>query len=224
MRLTRRMRWTPTIARSVGQTWEKSAEWSVVPSGHAAPGSVPLCVCSAKALLALSACSLLVGCGSVTWRAYHGPQNWATGPGLSSETKDGLVVYEGLPDVPYELLGIVEAQGPASPLIRPDHRRKMHETIWEHGGNGMILVGREIIRTGSYSSYSGSAYSSGGGMAHGSGGGSASDTYNYALAVLAIRTVDAGGQAESGIGCDPVEWARSVLVAGTALLGSEMGK
>ncbi len=86
----------------------------------------------------------LAGCREVTWRNYHGPQQWATGPGFSSETDDRLPIYEGLPDRPYDVLGIVEATGKASWMTVPSHRDEMHSLIREHGGNGMIIVGCEI--------------------------------------------------------------------------------
>lgn len=161
------------------------------------------------------------GCGGVTWRSYHGPQDWATGAGLSSETKDGIFVFEGLPPRSYEVLGIVEAQDPANFLVRPGHRKKMHALIREHGGNGMIIVGREIIRTGSSGSYQTHAYS-GGNMSHGTS--SWSDEYNYALAVLAIRLSTGDTALVEREGRDPAAWARSVLAGGTALLGSETDK
>lgn len=163
------------------------------------------------------------GCGDVTWRGYHGEQNWATGSGFRSETKDGLLIYEGLPDHPYEVLGIVEAQGPANFLTRPAHREKMHKLIREHSGDGMIIVGRELIRTGSSGTYQGQAYSNGN-AAQGTGTASFNDQYNYAMAVLAIRLSKATTQPSSREGRDPAEWARSVLAGGTAFLGAETGK
>jgi hypothetical protein len=163
------------------------------------------------------------GCGHVTWRDYHGPQDWATGAGLSSRTKDGLIIYEGLPDHPYEVLGIVEAQGPANIFTQPAHRETMHKMIREHGGDAMILVGRELVRTGSSTAYQGQAYSQGN-WAHETGSGSSSDVFHYALAVLAIRQSQSTSQPDSRQGRDPVAWARSVLAGGTAVLGSETGR
>lgn len=162
----------------------------------------------------------IAGCGSVTWRDYHGVQDWATGSGFSSETKDGLNIYEGLPERPYEVLGIVEAQGPASFFTQPAHRKRMHELIREHGGDAMIVIGREIIKTGSSGTYSGQAYERDN-RAYESGNYSSSDQFNYAMAVLAIRLVGATSQPVEQQGRDPVEWARSVLTDGTAILGSE---
>jgi len=163
------------------------------------------------------------GCGHVTWRDYHGPQDWATGAGLASETKDGLIIYEGLPDRPYELLGIVEAQGPANIFTRPAHRETMHKMIREHGGDAMIIVGRELVRTGSSATYQGQAYAHGN-WAHGTGSSSSTDRFHYALAVLAIHHLRSTTQPEIRQGRDPVAWARSVLAGGTAVLGSETGQ
>jgi hypothetical protein len=163
------------------------------------------------------------GCGRVTWRDYHGPQDWATGSGFSSKTEDGLSIFEGLPDRPYEVLGIVEAQGPANGFTRPAHQKQMRQLVRDHGGDAMILIGREIIRTGSSGSYSGQAYSNGH-WSQGSGSAAWQDQYNYALAMLAIRQNRATTQPVARTGRDPVEWAKSVLAGGTALLGSETGK
>jgi hypothetical protein len=163
------------------------------------------------------------GCGGVTWRDYHGPQEWATGSGFSSKTDDGLWVFEGLPDQPYQVLGVVEAQGPANAFTQPAHRKQMHQLIREHNGDAMIIIGREIIRTGSAGSYSGQAYSDGN-WSHGTGTAASKTKYNYALAVLAIRLSEATSQPVTRDGRDPVEWAKSVLTGGTALLGSETGK
>lgn len=167
--------------------------------------------------------SSVSGCGSVTWRAYHGEQDWATGSGFASETKDGLQIYEGLPDRPYNVLGLVEAQGPANFITRPMHQDRMRKLIREHGGDGMIIIGRELIRTGSSGTYQGQAYSQGN-FAQGTGTASWNDQYNYAMAVLAIRLSGATSQPTSGEGRDPATWARSVITGGTALLGSETGK
>ncbi len=164
----------------------------------------------------------VTGCGRVTWRDYQGRQDWAIGSGFCSQTKDGLLIFEGLPGRPYEVLGIVEAEGPANAFTQPAHRKQMRQLIRDHDGNAMIIVGREVIRTGSSSSYSGTAYVHGN-TAFDSGSGSSSDRFKYAMAVLAIR-VAPGDTVEPKEGRDPVVWARSVLAGGTAVLGSETNR
>lgn len=173
------------------------------------------------ALFALAIWS--TGCGHVTWRDYHGPQDWATGAGLSSHAKDGLIIYEGLPDRPYQVLGIVEAQGPANIFTQPAHRERMHKLIQEHGGDAMIIVGRELVRTGSSATYQGQAYAHGN-WAHGTGSSSSRDRFHYALAVLAIKLSQATPHTDNGQSRDPVAWARTVLAGGTAVLGSETNR
>jgi len=174
-------------------------------------------------ILFLAWVASISGCGNVTWRSYHGSQDWATGSGFSSKAKDGLLIYEGLPDRHYEVLGIAEAQGPANFITQPMHRKKMHEMIRKNGGNAMIIIGREIIRTGSSGSYQGQAYGSCNYVQQ-SGSTYWHDNYNYALAILAIRLTNEKQQSITMGGRDPMMWARSVLAGGTSLLGSETGQ
>ena len=48
----------------------------------------------------------LTGCGTCDFIAYRGQQeDWPVSPGTLAKTYNGITIFHGLPDVPYEIIG-----------------------------------------------------------------------------------------------------------------------
>lgn len=99
------------------------------------------CFC---AVIAIGIAGILAGCSQIGWRDYRGPQAWATGGAFVSDL-DGLPLYEGLPERPYEVIGMIEAYDDGDWFRSSANLSRVKKLAQDHDGDALIwLSGRAV--------------------------------------------------------------------------------
>jgi hypothetical protein len=128
------------------------------------------------AIISLSAILGLSGCAIATYTEYAGQQQkWPTAQGAFVAKKDGILIFRGLPDRPYTLMGeVVIDQYPQYMDGAIAHAAHVHKA------DGAMIVSKQVVNGGLFTtggggttyyqgqgvtSASGSAYPSGNGIA-----------------------------------------------------------
>jgi len=130
---------------------------------------------------------LLAGCATSDFRPYSGAQQvWPTSPGAFIETKYAVPAYFGLPPMPYEVLGYLNATTGISPLLTRGGIKYAASRAKQIGGDAIIVLGEGAQYLGTVSG--GSGYTSyGGGSATSSYGGASVPLYQDRASVIIIK-------------------------------------
>jgi hypothetical protein len=87
------------------------------------------------------------GCVRVDVLPYCGSQEWPTGSAFVRPV-DGMDVFEGLPDRPYKVLGLIDIHS-SKPFYRSDYtRKKVLELAEEHEADALISLSDRTLSSG----------------------------------------------------------------------------
>lgn len=90
----------------------------------------------------------VLGCVNVEYLNYRGEQQWPTGSAFVHSI-DALELYEGLPDRPYEVIGMVDVYDD-EPFYQNDSvRAKVIGLAHQHHADAMIWLSDRVIISGS---------------------------------------------------------------------------
>jgi hypothetical protein len=89
-----------------------------------------------------------VGCVRVEYLDYRGVQAWPTGSAFVQDV-DGTPVYEGLPERPYDVIGLVDVYDD-QPFFHSDStKKKVLEIAKEHSANAIVWLSDRTVSSGS---------------------------------------------------------------------------
>lgn len=90
---------------------------------------------------------LATGCVRVEYLDYQGKQAWPTGSAFVS-TVDNIKVYEGLPQVPYEVIGLIDVYD-ESPFDEVSARSQIVRHVRAQDGDALIWLSDRLVASGS---------------------------------------------------------------------------
>ncbi len=91
----------------------------------------------------------MTGCGpQVEFLQYRGPQNWPTGSAFV-RVVEGVEVYEGLPDRPYEVLGIIDIWHNQPFFANASATRDVLDYVKKNNGSAVVWLSKRLITSGS---------------------------------------------------------------------------
>lgn len=89
-----------------------------------------------------------VGCVRVEYLDYRGVQAWPTGSAFVQDV-DGTPVYEGLPEKPYDVIGLIDVYDD-KPFFHSDStKKKVLEFAKEHHADAIIWLSDRTVSSGS---------------------------------------------------------------------------
>lgn len=89
-----------------------------------------------------------VGCVRVEYLDYRGVQAWPTGSAFVQDI-DGTPVYEGLPEKPYDVIGLVDVYDD-KPFFHSDSVKKdVLEIAKEHSADAIVWLSDRTVSSGS---------------------------------------------------------------------------
>ncbi len=89
------------------------------------------------------------GCSQLEWREYRGPQDWATGGAFVSDL-DGMPLYEGLPDRPYAVVGMIEAYDDGDWFRSAANVDKIKDLAQTHDGDALLWISGRAVTLGEF--------------------------------------------------------------------------
>ena len=91
---------------------------------------------------------LCAGCVRVEYLDYRGVQAWPTGSAFVQDV-DGIPVYEGSPERPYDVVGLVDVYDD-QPFFHSDSvKKKVLELTKEHAANAIVWLSDRTVSSGS---------------------------------------------------------------------------
>ena len=103
------------------------------------------CILSCFVLL-----SALSGCVRVEYLGYRGDQSWPTGAAFVKRVQ-GYEVFEGLPQRPYEVVGLIDVYN-EDPFASYQSRGRVIKLVRQKGGDAIIWLSDRIVATGAINS------------------------------------------------------------------------
>lgn len=94
----------------------------------------------------LAASILAIGCVRVDYLDYRGSQEWPTGSAFVRLIAD-IEVYEGLPQRPYEVIGIIDVFDD-DPFDNDYARKKILQFVESEGADALIWLSDRIVASG----------------------------------------------------------------------------
>lgn len=91
----------------------------------------------------------VIGCVRVEYLEYCGPQEWPTGSAFIKSV-DGVTVYEGLPQRPYKVIGLVDVYAD-DPFEDSKAREKVLELFKKEEADALLWLSDRVIASGSLS-------------------------------------------------------------------------
>lgn len=89
-----------------------------------------------------------MGCVRVEYLDYRGVQAWPTGSAFVQDV-DGTPVYEGLPERPYDVIGLVDVYDD-QPFFHSDSvKKKVLELTNEHAADAIVWLSDRTVSSGS---------------------------------------------------------------------------
>ena len=93
--------------------------------------------------------SLLAGCGPrVEFMQYRGVQNWPTGSAFVRTVK-GMEVYEGLPDRPYEVVGLIDVYDNKPFFFNDSATKQVLDYAQKSNANALVWLSKRVVMSGS---------------------------------------------------------------------------
>lgn len=93
--------------------------------------------------------SLLAGCGPrVEFMQYRGVQNWPTGSAFVRAVK-GMEVYEGLPDRPYEVVGLIDIYDNKPFFFNASATKDVLDYARNNNANALVWLSKRVVTSGS---------------------------------------------------------------------------
>ncbi len=91
---------------------------------------------------------LLCGCVRVEYLDYRGVQAWPTGSAFVQDV-DGMPVYEGLPEKPYDVVGLVDVYDD-QPFFHSDStKKKVLDQARKHHADAIVWLSDRTVSSGS---------------------------------------------------------------------------
>jgi len=97
--------------------------------------------------LALTLAVLVPGCVRVEYCAYRGRQDWPTGSAFVGRV-EGIEVFEGLPQRPYEVIGLVDVYAD-EPFVDHHATKKVLEYVKNKDADALIWLSDRVVSSGS---------------------------------------------------------------------------
>ena len=97
--------------------------------------------------LVLAVTIFLPSCVRVEYREYRGLQDWPTGSAFVGRV-EGVEVYEGLPQRPYEVVGLVDVYS-SDPFGNSEATKKVLDLVDMKDAHALIWLSDRIVTSGS---------------------------------------------------------------------------
>ncbi|MBI5765065.1 MAG: hypothetical protein HZA51_16240 [Planctomycetes bacterium] len=99
--------------------------------------------------LAITCLGLLsLGCTRVDYLSYCGIQEWPTGSAFV-QSVDNTDVYEGLPDKPYTVVGLIDVYDDQPFFLNNDVKKKVLKMASDHKADALVWLSDRAVSSGS---------------------------------------------------------------------------